>query len=101
MNSKSPSKVSFQTLNRTKLVDEVVIQLQKTISSGGLKYGEKIPTEPELMEQFGVGRSTIREAVRVLVHAGLLEKNKGSGRSCPRLPSFRSHSSIGLEEPRS
>ncbi|MCD9024586.1 FadR/GntR family transcriptional regulator [Cohnella silvisoli] len=75
----SNSKVSFQTLNRTKLVDDVVIQLQKTISSGELQYGEKIPTEPELMQQFGVGRSTIREAVRVLVHAGLLEKKQGFG----------------------
>ncbi|QMV41350.1 FadR/GntR family transcriptional regulator [Cohnella cholangitidis] len=75
----SSSKVSFQALNRTKLVDDVVIQLQKTISSGELKHGDKIPTEPELMEQFGVGRSTIREAVRVLVHAGLLEKKQGFG----------------------
>ncbi|WP_256761746.1 FadR/GntR family transcriptional regulator [Cohnella sp. WQ 127256] len=75
----SNSKVSFQTLNRTKLVDDVVVQLQKIISSGELQYGDKIPTEPELMEQFGVGRSTIREAVRVLVHAGLLEKKQGFG----------------------
>ncbi|RKP48766.1 FadR family transcriptional regulator [Cohnella endophytica] len=72
-------KVSFQTLKRTKLVDDVVTQLQNTITSGGLKHGDRIPTEPELMSQFGVGRSTIREAVRVLVHAGLLEKKQGFG----------------------
>ncbi len=77
MNSKS--KVSFRTVHRTKLVDDVVIQLQRKITEGGLKEGDKIPTEPELMEQFGVGRSTIREAVRVLVHAGLLEKKQGFG----------------------
>ncbi|MBP1990953.1 FadR/GntR family transcriptional regulator [Paenibacillus eucommiae] len=73
------AKVSFQTLNRPKLVDDVVVQLQKKISSGEIQHGEKIPTEPELMEQFGVGRSTVREAVRVLVHAGLLEKKQGFG----------------------
>ncbi|MCU6797748.1 FadR family transcriptional regulator [Paenibacillus sp. WQ 127069] len=73
------SKVTFQSLNRPKLVDDVVIQLQKKISSGDIRQGDKIPTEPELMEQFGVGRSTIREAVRVLVHAGLLEKKQGFG----------------------
>ncbi|SFL53445.1 DNA-binding transcriptional regulator, FadR family [Paenibacillus sp. 1_12] len=73
------TKVSFQSLNRPKLVDDVVIQLQKKISSGDIRHGDKIPTEPELMEQFGVGRSTIREAVRVLVHAGLLEKKQGFG----------------------
>ncbi|OPH59435.1 transcriptional regulator [Paenibacillus ferrarius] len=73
------AKMSFQTLNRPKLVDDVVNQLQKKISEGEIKPGEKIPTEPELMQQFGVGRSTIREAVRVLVHAGLLEKKQGFG----------------------
>ncbi|BBI35716.1 FadR/GntR family transcriptional regulator [Cohnella abietis] len=79
LNNHSNSKVTFQALNRTKLVDDVVVQLQKTISSGELQNGDKIPTEPELMQQFGVGRSTIREAVRVLVHAGLLEKKQGFG----------------------
>ncbi|MEF2964231.1 FadR/GntR family transcriptional regulator [Paenibacillus sp. M1] len=73
------SKLSFEPLNRHRLVDDVVNQLQKRISEGGLQPGDKIPTEPELMEQFGVGRSTIREAVRVLVHAGLLEKRQGFG----------------------
>lgn len=73
------SKISFKTLSRPRLVDDVVNQLQKKISDGELKPGDKIPTEPELMEQFGVGRSTIREAVRVLVHAGLLEKRQGFG----------------------
>jgi GntR family transcriptional repressor for pyruvate dehydrogenase complex len=72
-------KIFFQTLKRSPLVDEVVVQLQKKISSGGIRRGDKIPTEPELMEQFGVGRSTIREAVGVLVHAGLLEKRQGFG----------------------
>ncbi|MFC5404581.1 FadR/GntR family transcriptional regulator [Cohnella soli] len=79
-------KVSFQTLKRTKLVDDVVAQLQDTIVNGGLKPGDKIPTEPELMTQFGVGRSTIREAVRVLVHAGLLEKKQGFGTFLPSAP---------------
>ncbi|MCR8632656.1 FadR/GntR family transcriptional regulator [Paenibacillus radicis (ex Xue et al. 2023)] len=73
------AKVSFQNVSRRKLVDEVVMQLQKKISSGDIPPGQKIPTEPELMEQFGVGRSTVREAVRVLVHAGLLEKKQGFG----------------------
>jgi DNA-binding FadR family transcriptional regulator len=73
------SKISFHAINRSKLVDDVVNQLQKKISNGEIQVGSKIPTEPELMEQFGVGRSTVREAVRVLVHAGLLEKKQGYG----------------------
>lgn len=73
------SKISFHTISRPKLVDDVVNQLQKKLSDGEIQQGSKIPTEPELMEQFGVGRSTVREAVRVLVHAGLLEKKQGFG----------------------
>ncbi|MFC5651605.1 FadR/GntR family transcriptional regulator [Paenibacillus solisilvae] len=84
--------MNFQALKRSQLVDEVVIQLQKKISSGDLKLGDKIPTEPELMEQFGVGRSTIREAVRVLVHAGLLEKKQGFG-------TFLTSASRAIQEP--
>ncbi len=72
-------RLSFQALNKQKLVEDVVNQLQTQISSGNLQIGEKIPTEPELMKLLGVGRSTIREAVNVLVHAGLLEKKQGYG----------------------
>ncbi|WP_251235947.1 GntR family transcriptional regulator [Bacteroides nordii] len=38
-------------------------QLQKQITKGKLKKGDKLPIEPELMKIFGVSRSTIREAV--------------------------------------
>lgn len=72
-------RVSFQAVQRRQIVDEVVEQLQNKISLGELPVGAQIPTEPELMNQFGVGRSTIREAVRVLVHAGLLVKRQGHG----------------------
>ena len=41
--------------------------------------GEKIPNEFELAEQFGVGRSTVREAVKGLVSRGILEVRRGSG----------------------
>lgn len=72
-------KLTFKTLHPHKLVDDVVNQLQHKISTGEIRPGDKIPPEPELMELFGVGRSTIREAIRVLVHAGLLEKKQGYG----------------------
>ncbi|MCP1312422.1 FadR/GntR family transcriptional regulator [Paenibacillus tyrfis] len=69
----------FTTVPRRKLVDEVLEQLQKKISSAQYKPGDMLPTEPELMKQFGVGRSTVREAVKTLVHAGLLEVKQGYG----------------------
>ncbi|MBU5591652.1 FadR family transcriptional regulator [Clostridium sp. MSJ-4] len=62
-----------------KLVDQVIHQLQKDISLGYYIPGQKIPTEPELMELFGVGRSTLREAIKVLSSSGLLEVRQGEG----------------------
>jgi GntR family transcriptional regulator, transcriptional repressor for pyruvate dehydrogenase complex len=71
--------ISFKGVQQNKLGAQVIQQLQEKISLGELKPGDKIPTEPELMTMLGVGRSTIREAVRVLVNAGLLEVRQGDG----------------------
>ncbi|WP_300162934.1 FadR/GntR family transcriptional regulator [Solidesulfovibrio sp.] len=62
-----------------KLGDLVIQQIQEKISLGVFPPGSKIPTEPTLMTQLGVGRSTVREAIRVLVSAGLLEVRQGDG----------------------
>ncbi|EHJ49411.1 GntR domain protein [Solidesulfovibrio carbinoliphilus subsp. oakridgensis] len=62
-----------------KLGDLVIQQIQEKISLGIFAPGAKIPTEPTLMAQLGVGRSTVREAIRVLVSAGLLEVRQGDG----------------------
>lgn len=44
-----------------------------------IEIGQKIPNEYELAEKFGVGRSTVREAVKGLVSKGILEVRRGSG----------------------
>lgn len=62
-----------------KLADQVIYTLQKDISLGKYKPGELIPPEPVLMEQFGVGRSTIREAIKTLSNAGILKVQQGAG----------------------
>src|SRR5688572_14543871 len=46
---------------------------------GEWPVGTRIPTEPDLVAALGVGRNTVREAVRALVHAGVLERRQGSG----------------------
>lgn len=61
------------------LSDEVASKLQQQIASGKYKAGDQLPTEPELMELFGVGRSTIREAMRLLVNSRLLRVRQGLG----------------------
>lgn len=64
---------------RASLVDLVIEQLERLISEGEWPVGSKIPAEPLLVEQLDVGRNTVREAVRALVHTGLLEARQGDG----------------------
>lgn len=65
--------------NRVHLVEQVAIQMEDLIVSGVWPVDEKIPPEMELMKEFDVSRNTLREAIRALVHAGLLESRQGSG----------------------
>lgn len=60
-------------------VHQTIDQLRRQITDGTWLLGAKIPTEPQLVEALGVGRNTVREAVRALVHAGVLECRQGSG----------------------
>jgi GntR family transcriptional repressor for pyruvate dehydrogenase complex len=53
--------------------------LLERIHSGGFKPGEKLPTERELCELFGVSRGVVREAIRVLVTLGMVESRQGAG----------------------
>lgn len=65
--------------SRVSLVEQVAVQIEELIESGQWKVGDKLPPEMELMDQFGVSRNTLREAIRALVHSGLLETRQGSG----------------------
>ncbi|MFE3452941.1 FadR/GntR family transcriptional regulator [Nonomuraea sp. NPDC059194] len=71
--------MSLRTAQRASLVDQVIDQLKEQITSGSWQINGKIPTETVLAEQLGVGRNTVREAVRALTHAGLLECRQGDG----------------------
>lgn len=66
-------------INRMSLVEQVAIQIEELIETEHWTVGTKIPPEMELMEKFDVSRNTLREAIRALVHAGLLETRQGSG----------------------
>jgi DNA-binding FadR family transcriptional regulator len=61
------------------LVDQAIDQLREAVRQGEWPIGQRIPTEPALAEQLGVGRNTVREAVRALSHSGLLEVRQGDG----------------------
>jgi DNA-binding FadR family transcriptional regulator len=64
---------------KEKLGDRIVNQIRADITSGTYKINEKIPAEPELMKLYGVGRSTIREAIKTLATSGILKVQQGFG----------------------
>jgi len=79
------------SIKRNSLADEVAQRLQEQISLGVYKPGEKLPTEPALMQTYGVGRSSIREAVRILANSGVLRVQQGLGTFV--------EANTGIEEP--
>ncbi|MFD6322271.1 FadR/GntR family transcriptional regulator [Streptomyces sp. NPDC058442] len=71
--------MSLSHPRRSALSEQVIAALRAQITSGEWPVGSRIPTEPELVEQLGVARNTVREAVRALAHNGLLDIRQGSG----------------------
>jgi GntR family transcriptional repressor for pyruvate dehydrogenase complex len=61
------------------LVDEVVEKLRALIDESGLSTGDRIPTEAQLVQQLGVSRNALREAIRRLETVGLISVRHGQG----------------------
>ena len=61
------------------VVQKIVERLSDEIRSGGLRPGEKLSSERELGDRFGVGRSSVREALRILGSQGLIQVQMGRG----------------------
>jgi DNA-binding FadR family transcriptional regulator len=67
------------TIQRNSLAMQVAAQLQEQILKGDFAVNQQMPVERKLMDRFGVGRSTIREAVKLLVNSGYLRVQQGIG----------------------
>ncbi|MEH2513364.1 DNA-binding FadR family transcriptional regulator [Nitrobacteraceae bacterium AZCC 1564] len=78
MNSK-PAPMMLPKVTKVSLVDEVIRTMRQMLEKDIWTAGSKLPSELELSRQLGVGRSTIREALRVLGHLGLVESRTGLG----------------------
>lgn len=72
-------KTKPEKLTKKTLATQVAELLEKTIKNGTWNVGEKIPSEPELAEQYGVSRNTLREAIHYLVITGVLDVKQGDG----------------------
>lgn len=64
---------------RVSLVTQLIQQIKDLITSSEWPVGMKIPTELEIVQVTGTSRSSVREALRSLEHAGLLEARAGDG----------------------
>ena len=71
--------MTYTTVKRNSTAELVMMQILKSIESGQLKPGDKLPTEHQLSEMFGVGRSTVREATAILSMLGYLQSFQGKG----------------------
>jgi len=61
------------------LTDKAIAQIRELIRSGELAPGSKLPPEPQLAAQLGLSRNLMREAVKVLAVARVLEVRRGDG----------------------
>lgn len=66
-------------ISKGSLVETAIESLRQAIEKGHWAIGERLPIEAQLSESLGVSRNTVREAVRVLVHVGMLETRQGDG----------------------
>ena len=71
--------MNFKTIQKRSAPEIIISEIVQHVKSGELKPGDKLPTEREMSLMFGVGRSSIREAIKGLVLSGYLESAQGKG----------------------
>ncbi len=76
---KSVSHKAFRAVRKTRASEEIIDQVRELITSGGLKPGDRLPAERELAQTLGVGRSTVREAIRSMESLGMVDTRPGEG----------------------
>jgi GntR family transcriptional regulator, transcriptional repressor for pyruvate dehydrogenase complex len=79
MNNHSNFSRHLDPISRTTVVDEIVERLIGLIIHEGLKPGDQLMPERELMAKLEVGRSSLREAIKTLCALGILEIKRGTG----------------------
>ena len=74
-----PPAPEFHAVRKGRRYEQVAEQIQQLIASGALSPGDRLPPERELAAKFGVGRSSLRDAIRTLEVMGIVESRHGSG----------------------
>ncbi len=71
--------LEIEKLSKRNHYEEITEQVKRLIMDGKLKVGDKLPSTKQMSEQFGVGRSTTREALSALKAMGLIDIRQGGG----------------------
>lgn len=68
----------FEPIRPRRAFEEICERIRDQLAGGALRPGDKLPAERELAQQLGVGRNAVREAMRTLEFAGIVELRKGT-----------------------
>ncbi|WP_090087499.1 FadR/GntR family transcriptional regulator [Lentibacillus persicus] len=72
--------LSIEKINLEGTISSEIVKIIKdNLLNGNLRPGDKLPTEKELMEQIGVSRTPVREAVKILEAIGVIQIKRGEG----------------------
>lgn len=79
MPQEKPPRIVLEPIEQNTVTELVAQRLVAQLSNGALRPGDKLPPERELARQLNVGRTTVREALKLLTLSGLLEAKRGDG----------------------
>lgn len=86
----------MKTIDTRELSKQIAEQMRSVIQEKQMQPGSRFPSERELIDYFNVGRSTVREAIKILVAENLLEIRRGKGTYISQYPG-RVRDPLGLQ----
>ena len=70
---------AMEPIDSSSVVEQIIHQITKAISTGRFRIGDRLPSEFELASELNVGRNSLREAIKILSTMGIVEIKRGDG----------------------
>lgn len=91
-----PTERRLETITKPRIRDQIAEQIRALIISEHMQPGDRLPTETELADRFGVSRLTVREATKALDFLGILRSKTGVGLTVGELDWQRMTHNLGF-----